>query len=95
MIVKIAIARGRALAKVDNIDGAMVAVSGCDAAAVKDYVDTASSLADLDEEEFKKLYLAAFKSPTDIGVSEPHRDLGRRSYGSEAPCQHGRPFAVR
>lgn len=69
MVVKIAIARGRALAKVDNIGGAMVAVSGCDAAAVKDYVDAASSLADLDEEESKKLYLAAFNSPTDIGVS--------------------------
>nr|ART89046.1 polyene polyketide synthase 1 [Agaricomycetes sp.] len=69
MVVKIAIARGRALAKVDNVGGAMVAVSGCDAATVKDYVDAASSLAELDEEESKKLYLAAFNSPTDIGVS--------------------------
>lgn len=62
----------------------MVAVLGYDAATMKDNVDTASSLADLDEEESKKKpYLAAFDSPTDIGVSgsrryphQPYRDLG-------------------
>ncbi|KZT06920.1 polyketide synthase [Laetiporus sulphureus 93-53] len=69
MVVEIAIARGRALSMVDNTGGGMVAISGCDADAVRDYVDAASSLANLSKEEASKLYMAAFNSPTDIGVS--------------------------
>ncbi|PCH43245.1 ketoacyl-synt-domain-containing protein, partial [Wolfiporia cocos MD-104 SS10] len=69
MAVKIATARGRALSKVDNIGGAMVAISGCDADDVRDYIEAASALSELSEEESAKLYMAAFNSPTDIGVS--------------------------
>jgi fatty acid synthase len=69
MVVKIAVARGRALAMVDNVGGAMVAISGCDADAVRDHIEAAISLSDAEEGEGKKLYVAAFNSPTDIGVS--------------------------
>ena len=69
MAVKIAVARGRALALVDNTGGSMVAISGCDAGTVRDYIDAASSLAPASGPESKRLYIAAFNSPTDIGVS--------------------------
>jgi fatty acid synthase len=69
MVVKIAVARGRALAMVDNIGGAMVAISGCDADAVRDHIEAAISLSDAEEGEGKQLYVAAYNSPTDIGVS--------------------------
>ncbi|KAF9239505.1 hypothetical protein BU15DRAFT_74656 [Melanogaster broomeanus] len=41
MAVKLSIARGRALAMVDNTGGGMVVVSGCDADKVRNYVETA------------------------------------------------------
>lgn len=69
MVVKIAIARGRALAMVDNTGGTMVAISGCDADAVRDHADTALALAEYDEHEVDQLYMAAFNSTSDIGVS--------------------------
>ena len=69
MVVKIAVARGRALAMVDNTGGSMVAISGCDADTVRDYIDRVSALAGISEAEQQRLYVAAFNSPTDIGVS--------------------------
>jgi fatty acid synthase len=69
MVIKIAVARGRALAMVDNAGGSMVAISGCDADAVRDHINAASSLADISETEPKALHMAGFNSPTDIGVS--------------------------
>src|ERR1700691_3126326 len=69
MVVKISVARGRALALVDNTGGSMVAISGCDADTVRDYIEAASSLADTSRPESKRLYMAAFNSPTDISVS--------------------------
>jgi|SRR5882762_4532330 len=69
MVIKIAIARGRALAMVDNAGGSMVAISGCDADILRDYINAAYSLADISETEPKGLYMAAFNSPIDIGVS--------------------------
>ena len=76
MVVKISVARGRALAMVDNIGGTMVAVSGCNAAAVRDHIDAASTLSDQADGEEKKLYMAAFNSPTDIGVSGAEKLIG-------------------
>jgi fatty acid synthase, animal type len=69
MVVKIAVARGRALALVDNTGGSMVAISGCDADTMRDYIDAACLLAGISEKESKTLYMAAFNSPTDIGIS--------------------------
>ena len=69
MVVKISVARGRALALVDDTGGSMVAISGCDADTVGDYIEAASSLADTSRSESKRLYMAAFNSPTDISVS--------------------------
>ncbi|KAH7886699.1 hypothetical protein F5I97DRAFT_2059038 [Phlebopus sp. FC_14] len=71
MAVKVAIARGRALGIVDNTGGSMVAVSGCDANAVRDYADAALTLARKDDSKANQLHLAAFNSPSDIGVSGP------------------------
>ncbi|KAF8837242.1 polyketide synthase [Paxillus ammoniavirescens] len=71
MAVKVAIARGRALGIVDNIGGSMVAVSGCDADAVRDYADAALTLGGKDDRETSQLHLAAFNSPVDVGVSGP------------------------
>ncbi|KAJ6535978.1 hypothetical protein DFH09DRAFT_1043015 [Mycena vulgaris] len=68
MTVKIAIARGRALALIDNIGGTMVAISGCDAATVQSYIDAVFSLTDLGADQ-QQLYIAALNSPTDVGVS--------------------------
>ncbi|KIJ60835.1 polyketide synthase [Hydnomerulius pinastri MD-312] len=77
MAVKIAIARGKALAKVDNTGGGMVAVSGCDADKVRDYAETAITLAGLDVDSAggPQLFLASFNSPTDIGVSGSEKHL--------------------
>ncbi|KIJ24979.1 hypothetical protein M422DRAFT_216980 [Sphaerobolus stellatus SS14] len=69
MAVKVAIARGRALGIVDNTGGSMVAVSGCDADAVRDYVDAALTLARKEDNKTSQLHLAAFNSSLDIGVS--------------------------
>jgi fatty acid synthase len=69
MVVKIAIARGRALAIVDKTGGGMVAVSGCDASAMIDHIDAASALSECTGTGMTQLHLAAFNSPTDIGVS--------------------------
>ncbi|CCM04590.1 uncharacterized protein FIBRA_06771 [Fibroporia radiculosa] len=77
MAVKIAIARGKALATVDNTGGGMVAVSGCDAEKVRDHAETAITLAGLDVDSAGRppLFLASFNSPTDIGVSGPEKHL--------------------
>ncbi|GJJ08186.1 Type I Iterative PKS [Clathrus columnatus] len=75
MAVKVAIARGRALGIVDNKGGSMVAVSGCDADAVRGYIDAASALSKEDGGETNQLYLSAFNSPSDIGVSGPEELL--------------------
>ncbi|GJJ08178.1 Type I Iterative PKS [Clathrus columnatus] len=69
MAVKVAIARGRALGIVDNKGGSMVAVSGCDADAVRGYIDAVLALSKEDDDETSQLYLSAFNSPSDIGVS--------------------------
>ncbi|KAF9261006.1 polyketide synthase [Marasmius fiardii PR-910] len=70
MVVKIAIARGGALCLVDNIGGAMVALSGCDAATVQDYIDTIIALSDNPKAGVTdSLHIAARNSPTDFGVS--------------------------
>jgi fatty acid synthase, animal type len=69
MVVKIAVARGRALALVDNTGGSMVAISGCDADTARDYMDAVFSLAGTSEPESKRLYMATFNSPSDMGVS--------------------------
>ena len=68
MAVKIAIARGRALSLVDGIGGTMVAISGCDAVATADYIEAASVLAGSKRTD-TKLFMAAYNSPSDIGVS--------------------------
>ncbi|KAF9242059.1 polyketide synthase [Melanogaster broomeanus] len=68
MAVKLAIARGKALAMVDNTGGGMVVVSGCDAEKVRNYAETATILAGLDQTS-PQLFLASFNSPTDTGVS--------------------------
>ncbi|KIJ60886.1 polyketide synthase [Hydnomerulius pinastri MD-312] len=77
MAVKIAIARGKALAMVDNTGGGMVAVSGCDADKVRDYAETAITLAvqEVDSAGGPQLFLASFNSPTDIGVSGSKKHL--------------------
>lgn len=69
MVVKIAIARGRALSKVDNTGGAMVALSGCDEQSVRDHIAAVSFLSSQSGNPCPDLHLAAFNSPTDIGVS--------------------------
>ncbi|KAF9237180.1 polyketide synthase [Melanogaster broomeanus] len=75
MAVKLAIARGKALAMVDNTGGGVVVVSGCDADKVRNYVETATVFAGL-EEDSPQLFLATFNSPNDTGVSgaEKHVD---------------------
>jgi malonyl CoA-acyl carrier protein transacylase len=69
MVIKIAVARGGALAMFDNTGRSMVAISGCDADTVHNHINAASSLADISEAEPKVLHMAAFNSPTDFGVS--------------------------
>ncbi|KDQ50123.1 hypothetical protein JAAARDRAFT_711195 [Jaapia argillacea MUCL 33604] len=72
MVIKIAIARGRALKIVDSIGGTMVAISGADAATVQDHIDAAIDIAS--ETVIRPgdaLHIAAYNSPTDIGVSGP------------------------
>jgi acyl transferase domain-containing protein len=69
MAVKIAVARGKALDMVDNIGGAMVAVSGCNADMIRHYVEIASTLVEVENRDLNELYMAAFNSPTDISVS--------------------------
>ncbi|EPQ50300.1 polyketide synthase [Gloeophyllum trabeum ATCC 11539] len=69
VVVKVAIARGKALLLVDNIGGAMVAISGTDNNSLQDYVEAVSALAQDQGKDAKHLYLATFNSPTDIGVS--------------------------
>ncbi|KAF9239502.1 polyketide synthase [Melanogaster broomeanus] len=75
MAVKLAIARGKALAIVDNTGGGMVAVSGCDADEVRNHAETAIVFAGLAKESLQ-LFLASFNSPNDTGVSgaEKHVD---------------------
>ncbi|KAF9237185.1 polyketide synthase [Melanogaster broomeanus] len=75
MAVKLAVARGKALATVDNTGGGMVVVSGCDAEKVRNYAETATVFAGLDEDS-PRLFLASFNSPNDTGVSgaEVHVD---------------------
>ncbi|KAF9237177.1 polyketide synthase [Melanogaster broomeanus] len=75
MAVKLAIARGKALAMVDNTGGGMVVISGCNADKVRNYVETAIVFAGLGEHS-ARLYLASFNSPNDTGVSgaETHVD---------------------
>ncbi|KAF9237181.1 polyketide synthase [Melanogaster broomeanus] len=75
MAVKLAVARGKALAMVDNTGGGMVVVSGCDADKVRNYAETATVFAGLDEGS-PQLFLASFNSPNDTGVSgaEKHVD---------------------
>ena len=68
MAVKVAIARGRALSLVDNIGGTMVAVSGCDTASVSDHMEATSVLAE-SKRMNTKLFMAAYNSPSDIGIS--------------------------
>ncbi|CCM00451.1 uncharacterized protein FIBRA_02483 [Fibroporia radiculosa] len=75
MTVKVAVARGRALGVVDNTGGSMVAMSGCDANTVNDYVDAALSLAGRESQATRQLHLASYNSPTDIGVSGPEEVL--------------------
>ncbi|CCM04557.1 uncharacterized protein FIBRA_06738 [Fibroporia radiculosa] len=77
MAVKIAIARGKALAMVDNTGGGMVAVSGCDAEKVRDHAEMAVTLAGLGLEsaDEPQLFLASFNSPTDVGVSGSEKHL--------------------
>ncbi|GJJ10578.1 putative PKSNRPS-like protein biosyntheticcluster [Clathrus columnatus] len=70
MAVKVAVARGRALGLVDNKGGSMVAVSGCDADVVSNYVDAVLALSQ-EEEDNEQLYLSIFNSPSDTGVSGP------------------------
>ncbi|KDQ58084.1 hypothetical protein JAAARDRAFT_57854 [Jaapia argillacea MUCL 33604] len=72
MAIKIAIARGRALKIVDSIGGTMVALSGADAQTVQDHIEAAIDIAS--ETIIKPgdaLHIAAYNSPTDIGVSGP------------------------
>ncbi|KAK7047807.1 hypothetical protein VNI00_006135 [Paramarasmius palmivorus] len=70
MVVKIAIARGGALCLVDNIGGAMVAISGCDEQTIQDYIDAVVDLSDNPRAGVSdSLYIAARNSPTDFGVS--------------------------
>jgi fatty acid synthase, animal type len=70
MVVKIAIARGGALCLVDNIGGAMVAISGCDEQTIQDYIDAVVDLSDNPQAGVSdSLYIAARNSPTDFGVS--------------------------
>ncbi|KAF9238192.1 polyketide synthase [Melanogaster broomeanus] len=66
MAVKLATARGKALAMVDDTGGGMVVVSGCGADNVRNYAETATVLAGLDEDS-PGLFLASFNSPTDTG----------------------------
>ncbi|EEB99772.1 hypothetical protein MPER_00465, partial [Moniliophthora perniciosa FA553] len=69
MVVKIAIARGEALRLVDNIGGAMVAVSGCDLQTVLDHAETITALSDNPKAVVSdSLYVAARNSPTDFGL---------------------------
>ncbi|KAJ3555439.1 hypothetical protein NM688_g2577 [Phlebia brevispora] len=76
MVVKIAVARGRVMAEVDNTGGAMIAISGCDEQTVRDHIGAASFLSVQNGTGSMDLHLATFNSPTDIGVSglETHVD---------------------
>ncbi|KAI3601476.1 polyketide synthase [Moniliophthora roreri] len=70
MVVKIAVARGEALRLVDNIGGAMVAVSGCDLQTVQDHAETITALSDNPKAVVSdSLHVAARNSPTDFGLS--------------------------
>ncbi|KAL0572907.1 hypothetical protein V5O48_009054 [Marasmius crinis-equi] len=70
MVIRIAVARGNALRIVDNIGGAMVAISGCDIQAAQDYIDTVISLSDNPNAGVTdSLHIAARNSPTDFGIS--------------------------
>lgn len=53
----------------------MVAISGCNADAVRDYMDAALSLAGTECGKAGQLHLAAFNSPSDVGVSGPEELL--------------------
>ncbi|KAF7792169.1 hypothetical protein EIP86_003199 [Pleurotus ostreatoroseus] len=75
MVVKIAIARGRALSKVDNTGGTMVAISGCDESNIRDHIAAVSFLGTQTGMPVADLHLAAFNSPTDIGVSGPEAQV--------------------
>ena len=75
MVVKIAIARGRALSKVDNTGGTMVAISGCDESSIRDHIAAVSFLGTQTGMPVADLHLAAFNSPTDIGVSGPEAQV--------------------
>ena len=63
MVVQIAVARGRALSLVDG-QGSMLAVSGC----TKEELDFVIRLV-AEEHSSPLLYIAAFNSPRDFGVS--------------------------
>ncbi|ESK88629.1 polyketide synthase [Moniliophthora roreri MCA 2997] len=70
MVVKIAVARGAALRLVDNIGGAMVAVSGCDLRTVQDYAEAVVDLSNNPTAGVTdSLHVAARNSPTDFGLS--------------------------
>ena len=75
MVIKIAAARGRALAIVDKAGGGMAVISGCDASAMIDHIDAASALSDCTGTGMTHLHLAAFNSPTDIGVSGAEKQI--------------------
>ena len=75
MVVKIAIARGRALSKVDNTGGTMVAISGCDESNIRDHIAAVSFLGTQTGMPVADLHLAAFNSPADIGVSGPEAQV--------------------
>lgn len=71
MVVKIAIARGRALSLVDNTGGAMIAICGCDEQSIRDHIEAVSFLSRQSGTGSIDLHIAAFNSCTDIGVSGP------------------------
>ncbi|KAL4254858.1 hypothetical protein ABKN59_004677 [Abortiporus biennis] len=71
MVVKISIARGRALKLVDSIGGAMAAVSGADAKTVQDHIDATTDLSVNASQPGDSLYIAAYNTNTDVGVSGP------------------------
>ncbi|EPQ51987.1 polyketide synthase [Gloeophyllum trabeum ATCC 11539] len=74
MVIRIAVARGRALRLVDGIGGSMVAVGGCDADTVQDHIDATMDIAPQGiVEPGDSLYIAAYNSLTDIGVSGPEK----------------------
>ncbi|KAI0917773.1 Type I Iterative Polyketide synthase (PKS) [Taiwanofungus camphoratus] len=71
MVIKIAIARGRALKLVDSRGGTMVAISGCDSATVRDLIESSLIMSQTEVKAGDSLHIATYNSATDIGVSGP------------------------